>query len=102
MTRQQSKKLKHLPTDSKLSAIQRKGGETHQQVSKGGAVLTTNQGLVLSDNQNSLKAGDRDPPCSKILSCAKRSLILIMSASRNVSFTPGDRPRTAIFSHTSP
>ena len=61
MTRQKSKKLKHLPTDSKLSAIQRKGGETHQQVSKGGAVLTTNQGLALSDNQNSLKAGDRGP-----------------------------------------
>ncbi|WP_282602258.1 catalase [Paracoccus sp. PARArs4] len=34
------------------------GGETHQQ---GGERLTTNQGVAISDNQNSLKAGDRGP-----------------------------------------
>jgi catalase len=38
-----------------------KGGETHQQVSPEGAALTTNQGLPVSDNQNSLKAGGRGP-----------------------------------------
>jgi catalase len=37
------------------------GGETHQQPAKGGEVLTTNQGLVISDDQNSLKAGGRGP-----------------------------------------
>jgi catalase len=36
------------------------GGETHQ-TAVGDALLTTNQGLPLSDNQNSLKAGGRGP-----------------------------------------
>lgn len=61
MTRPKSTKSTHLPTDSNLSAIQSRGGETHQEESTGGAVLTTNQGVALSDNQNSLKAGDREP-----------------------------------------
>ncbi|MEO7411592.1 MAG: catalase [Sphingomicrobium sp.] len=34
------------------------GGETHQS---GGEVLTTNHGVPISDNQNSLKAGERGP-----------------------------------------
>lgn len=40
------------------------GGETHQQfdeASKGADRLTTNQGIPISDNQNSLKAGSRGP-----------------------------------------
>ncbi|MES2897462.1 MAG: catalase [Pseudomonadota bacterium] len=37
------------------------GGETHQSAAKGGTVLTTNQGVPISDNQNSLKAGARGP-----------------------------------------
>ncbi len=37
------------------------GGETHQQPAKSGEVLTTNQGLTISDDQNSLKAGGRGP-----------------------------------------
>src|SRR5450631_4012607 len=43
------------------------GGETHQQVPKKGthskkdAHLTTNQGIRVSDNQNSLRAGTRGP-----------------------------------------
>src|SRR6202167_1367261 len=36
------------------------GGETHQTASDG-VVLTTNQGIPISDNQNSLKVGDRGP-----------------------------------------
>jgi len=36
------------------------GGETHQ-TALGDTLLTTNQGLALSDNQNSLKAGGRGP-----------------------------------------
>jgi catalase len=38
-----------------------KGGETHQQAEPAHAPLTTNQGLVVSDNQNSLRAGERGP-----------------------------------------
>src|SRR5690606_11677266 len=34
------------------------GGETQQ---RGGAALTTNHGIPFSDNQISLRAGDRDP-----------------------------------------
>jgi catalase len=45
---------------------QGKGGETHQRVTEegphdGAAHLTTNQGIRVSDNQNSLKAGARGP-----------------------------------------
>lgn len=45
---------------------QGKGGETHQRVPEkgphdGSAHLTTNQGIRVSDNQNSLKAGTRGP-----------------------------------------
>ena len=37
------------------------GGETHQTAVKTGEVLTTNQGIPVSDNQNSLKSGVRGP-----------------------------------------
>jgi catalase len=36
------------------------GGETHQQA-EGDAVLTTNHGVPISDNQNSLRSGERGP-----------------------------------------
>ncbi len=43
--------------------VQGHGGETHQQVEKGErkSVLTTDQGIPVSDNQNSLKSGARGP-----------------------------------------
>jgi catalase len=44
-------------TPNKQSAA----AETHQQVLSDGVQLTTNQGLPISDNQNSLKAGHRGP-----------------------------------------
>ena len=37
------------------------GGETHQTVSEGGARLTTQQGIPVADDQNTLKIGDRGP-----------------------------------------
>ena len=37
------------------------GGETHQVTSVQGEALTTNQGTPISDNQNSLKSGERGP-----------------------------------------
>jgi len=55
-----------MATDNEFTAKTGKGGETHQQVPKqgphdGGDHLTTNQGIRVSDNQNSLKAGARGP-----------------------------------------
>ncbi|MBM3605253.1 MAG: catalase [Alphaproteobacteria bacterium] len=43
---------------SRISQTQGEGGELHQ---RGGETLTTNQGIPISDNQNSLKAGRRGP-----------------------------------------
>nr|WP_111299744.1 catalase [Paracoccus saliphilus] len=43
---------------SRISQTQGEGGELHQ---RGGETLTTNQGIPVSDNQNSLKAGARGP-----------------------------------------
>lgn len=37
------------------------GGELHQQAASEDALLTTNQGVPIADNQNSLKAGERGP-----------------------------------------
>ena len=37
------------------------GGETHQQASGEGDILTTNHGVRIADNQNQLKAGERGP-----------------------------------------
>ena len=37
------------------------GDELHQTASDGAQQLTTNHGIPISDNQNSLKSGDRGP-----------------------------------------
>jgi putative intracellular protease/amidase len=37
------------------------GGETHQKAEGGLAALTTQQGVVVADDQNSLRAGERGP-----------------------------------------
>jgi catalase len=37
------------------------GGETHQTAGAGGPALTTNQGIVIADDQNSLRANPRGP-----------------------------------------
>src|SRR3984957_13455245 len=47
-------------TAVRSNAAKSNGGETHQTV-LGDTLLTTNQGLALSDNENSLKAGGRGP-----------------------------------------
>ncbi len=52
---------------SEIEKVTGKGGETHQQVpaktdhQAGHAHLTTNQGIHVSDNQNSLRSGTRGP-----------------------------------------
>jgi catalase len=45
----------------RASEEQTGGGETHQKPTSPEAFLSTNQGLPISDNQNSLKAGKRGP-----------------------------------------
>jgi catalase len=55
------KKKTSTPSNAPGNAPAPAGGETHQQATNDGAGLTTNQGLPLSDNQNSLKGGGRGP-----------------------------------------
>lgn len=55
-----------MTSDSTLDTERGNGGETHQRVPKkgphdGSDHLTTNQGIRVSDNQNSLKSGERGP-----------------------------------------
>jgi catalase len=53
------------PAKSKGSSVveirKTKGGETHQQADPSHLPITTNHGLPISDNQNSLRAGERGP-----------------------------------------
>jgi catalase len=52
------------PTKTKASRTEirkSQGGETHQQADPDQPALTTNQGLAVSNNQNSLRAGERGP-----------------------------------------
>jgi catalase len=53
-----TKKSTSAPSATKPSRVP---AETHQTSDESGSALTTNQGLPLSDNQNSLKAGVRGP-----------------------------------------
>src|ERR1700690_1233378 len=59
MKRQKSTKA--LASRNELKQIKADGGETHQQAPASQVPLTTNQGLPVSDNQNSLRAGERGP-----------------------------------------
>lgn len=55
------KSRKSRPSSSAVTVMKVKGGETHQQAAAGEIPLTTNQGLPVADNQNSLRAGVRGP-----------------------------------------
>ncbi len=48
-------------TESGVQETTGNGGELHQVATDAAAWLTTNQGLAVGDDQNSLKAGDRGP-----------------------------------------
>ncbi len=55
-------KQKMKPSEkAKSVAAKGNGGETHQRSVEGTGALTSNHGLILSDNQNSLKGGPRGP-----------------------------------------
>ena len=59
MPKQKSNKSK--ASRGEVKQVKVKGGETHQQADLAEVPLTTNQGLPVSDNQNTLKAGERGP-----------------------------------------
>ena len=59
MARHKASKPKSSHTEIKQLKV--KGGETHQQAAPAEVPLTTNQGLPVSDDQNSLRAGERGP-----------------------------------------
>src|SRR5476651_1643203 len=49
------------PASKRSSKATAAGGETHQTTTSSDNTLTTNQGIPVSDNQNSLKSGERGP-----------------------------------------
>ena len=49
------------PAPRAPKTVRTAGGETHQTASKPDARITTNHGVPVSDDQNSLKAGPRGP-----------------------------------------
>jgi catalase len=59
MKSRKSKKTK--ASSPEIEQIKVKGDETHQQMGPAETPITTNQGLPISDNQNSLRAGSRGP-----------------------------------------
>jgi len=66
MAKKPSRQNKRAATDEAFATETGNGGETHQRVTRSGphggvSHLTTNQGIRVSDNQNSLKAGPRGP-----------------------------------------
>ena len=56
-----SKSRNSQSANAKLNVRKTAGGEPHQQSQPGQVPITSNQGLGISDNQNSLRAGERGP-----------------------------------------
>lgn len=62
MNRNKSQQSSATKTSSKPNSLAKvRGGEPHQQSAPSDVPITTNQGLPISDNQNSLRAGTRGP-----------------------------------------
>lgn len=80
--------------NEKLKSLEphRKGGE--------GFALTSNQGVRIADDQNSLRAGSRGPTLLEDFILREKSPILTTSGYRNASSTHAVPLRTAIFSPT--
>lgn len=55
------KNIDHTDPAKTMNTERGDGGETHQRANKSTPTLTTQQGVVITDNQNSLKAGSRGP-----------------------------------------
>jgi catalase len=73
-----------------------KGGETHQTVLENGGHLTTNQGMRVSDNQNSLRAGARGPILLEDFVLREKSFTSTTSEFQNASCTRVVPLRTVI------
>ena len=71
------------------------GRLSQARVDGSGHVLTTNQGVAIADNQNSLRPACEGRRCLKTSSCAKRSRTLTTSAFLNASCMHAARRRTA-------
>ncbi len=56
-----NKNIDHTDPAKDMNPTRGNGGETHQRAGDGIKALTTQQGVVIADNQNSLKAGERGP-----------------------------------------
>ncbi|MCG3861787.1 catalase, partial [Psychrobacter sp. Ps5] len=55
------KNIDHTDPAKNMNTERGHGGETHQRADGDTRVMTTQQGVVISDNQNSLKANTRGP-----------------------------------------
>lgn len=53
--------IDHTDPANDMNPTRGNGGETHQRAGEDTKALTTQQGVVIADNQNSLKAGSRGP-----------------------------------------
>jgi len=89
-----SKPTKAKSVATKTNDSRGKGDELHQQAGGQHPALTTNQGLPLSDNQNSLRATPRGPTLLEDFILREK----ITNASRSASCTRAARQLTAISS----
>ncbi len=71
------------------------GDELHQQAGGSHPAMTTDQGIPVADNQNSLRQGPRGLRCWRTSSCARRSPTSTMSAFPSASCTPAAALRMA-------
>ena len=72
-----------------------RGGATHQTAKGDQGRTRPIRALVVADNQNTLKSGDRGPRCWKISPSVKRSPISTMSAFPSASSMRAARARMA-------
>nr|WP_241878451.1 catalase [Psychrobacter sp. PraFG1]UNK04935.1 catalase [Psychrobacter sp. PraFG1] len=88
--------IDHKDPANQMNPAVGEGGETHQRADKDGAVLTTQQGVAISDNQNSLKAGPRGPSLLEDFILREKLPILTMSVFQSVLCMHAVQGRMAI------
>jgi hypothetical protein len=70
------------------------GGATHQTADAAKVSLTTNQGVIVADNQNTLKSGVEGHRFWRTLPFGRRSPTSITNEFRSGLFTPVAQART--------
>ena len=78
------------------------GGEIHQHADDNNDLLTTAQGVVIADNQNSLRVGAPGPTLLEDFALREKSFTSTMNASLNGWFTRGDTAHTAPLNAAAP